>query len=160
MMLVAAMAAVLEAAKFALNAIPNVELISLLLMVFTSCFGWMESLKAALLFAAIECLWWGISIWTIPYFYIWGILVLISSRLNSSVSIVFRSIVLGLFGLLFGLLCTPATLITAGLNAAVSWWIAGIPFDLVHGVSNFILCLLLYKPLVNALSRIIKKPEE
>ena len=85
---------------------------------------------------------------------------LISSRLNSSVSIIVRSIVLGLFGLLFGLLCTPATLITAGLNAAVSWWIAGIPFDLIHGVSNFILCLLLYKPLVNALSRIIKKPEE
>ncbi len=160
MVLVAAMTAVLEAAKFALNAIPNVELISLLLMVFTTCFGWKDSLKAALLFALIECLWWGVSLWTIPYFYVWGILVLVSSRLDASASVVFRAIVLGLFGLLFGLLCALTTLVSTGVQAAFAWWIAGIPFDLVHGVSNFILCLLLYKPLVKALSAIIKAPAE
>ena len=156
LVMVAVMTAVLEAAKFALNAIPNVELISLLLMVFTTHFGWKDTMNSALLFAVIESIWWGISIWTITYFYVWPLLVLICSRLDDSVSVLFRSFVLGLFGLLFGLLCTFPTLLTAGLSAAVAWWIAGIPFDLIHGVSNFVLCLLLYRPLVHALARIRK----
>ena len=157
---IAAMTAVIEAAKFALNAIPNVELVSLLLMVFTSRFGWKDTLKAALLFAAVECLWWGVSIWTLTYFYVWPILVLICSRLDDSLSALYRAIVLGLFGLLFGLLCAFTTLLTAGWSAAVAWWIAGIPFDLIHGFSNFVLCLLLYRPLSLALARISAVPSE
>lgn len=35
-----------------------------------------------------------------------------------------------------------------------SWWIAGIPYDLIHGVSNFILCIILFKPLNKVLTRI------
>ena len=38
------------------------------------------------------------------------------------------------FGLTFGAFCSIVTLIAAGWKAAFSWWIAGIPYDLVHGV--------------------------
>lgn len=27
-----------------------------------------------------------------------------------------------------------------------NWWIAGIPFDIIHGAANFVIMLLLYKP--------------
>ena len=27
-----------------------------------------------------------------------------------------------------------------------AWWIAGIPFDLVHGISNLIIGLVLFRP--------------
>ena len=30
-----------------------------------------------------------------------------------------------------------------------SFWISGIPYDLIHGTSNFILCLILVRPLDN-----------
>ena len=154
MVLTAAMTAVLEAAKFALNAIPNVELITLLLIVYTVVFGWKAALKSALLFAGIESLWWGISIWTITYFYVWPLLVLLAWLTRGSTATIAKALLAGIFGLLFGLLCTLPTLVTAGWNAAAAWWIAGIPYDLIHGASNFILCLLLYQPLVKALGHI------
>ncbi len=151
---IAVMTALLEAAKFALNSIANVELITLLLMTYTKVFGWKDSLKAALLFAAIETLWWGVSIWTITYFYIWPLLILLEHLLRNCQSRLLHACAAGIFGLLFGLFCSLPTLIMNGWNAAVAWWIAGIPYDLVHGISNFIIDLLLFEPCVKALRRL------
>ena len=137
--LIAAMTAILEVSKFALNAIANVELITLLVILFTRRFGWRLTLASVLLFAGLESLWWGISIWTATYFYVWPI------------SPLMNAVIAGVYGLLFGALCALLTLVTAGPNAALAWWIAGIPYDLVHGLSNFVICLVLYRPLAEAL---------
>ena len=157
--LIAAMTAILEVSKFALNAIANVELITLLIILFTEKFGWKSTLASVILFAVLESMWWGVSIWTITYFYVWPLLVWISVWLAKEESVLLKSVVAGVFGLLFGLLCTLPTLLMAGFNAAVSWWIAGIPFDLVHGISNFLLCLLLYRPLARALDAVRREPK-
>ncbi len=150
----AAMTAIMEAAKFSLNSIANVELITLLVIVFTRRFGWKMTLAASLLFAVLECMWWGIATWSAVYFYIWPLLILFTVLVPSSQDPLVYSILAGAFGLLFGAFCSLFTLVTAGWNAAVAWWIAGIPYDLVHGVSNFVICLLLFKPLQKALSYI------
>ena len=151
---IAAMTAILEAAKFLLNALPNVELVTLLLIVFTLHFKRRMVLCAALLFALIETLWWGISIWTVTYFYVWPLLVLIVSLFSESDSVITFTVISTLFGMFFGMLCALTTLAVSGWNAAVAWWIAGIPYDLVHGFFNGILCLLLFKPLQRALNSI------
>ena len=52
---IAVMTAIMEAAKIALNPVPNVELITLLVIVFTKQFGWKMTLPAVLIFAFIEC---------------------------------------------------------------------------------------------------------
>ncbi len=153
---IAVMTAILEAAKFALNAIPNVELVTLLLIVFTKQYGWKDSLIASLLFAMVESMWWGISIWTVTYFYVWPILVLLAAAIKDEGSVWPFCLLAAGFGFLFGMLCALTTLVTSGWNAAVAWWIAGIPFDLIHGVSNFVICLLLYRPLRKALCHISK----
>ncbi|MBR2677226.1 MAG: hypothetical protein IKE28_09995 [Solobacterium sp.] len=154
---IAVMTAVLEAAKFALNAVPNVELVTLLLIVYTKQFGWKDSLIVSLLFATIESMWWGISIWTVTYFYVWPILVFLTAGIKEEGSVWPYCLLSAVFGLLFGMLCALVTLVTSGWNAAVAWWIAGIPFDLIHGVSNFVICFLLYKPLRTALSHISER---
>ena len=41
-----------------------------------------------------------------------------------------------------------------GLRAMFAWWVAGIPFDLLHGAGNFALMLALYKPVSSLLRRI------
>ena len=149
--LIAAMTAILEVSKFALNAIANVELITLLVILFTRRFGWRLTLASVLLFAGLESLWWGISIWTATYFYVWPVLVLISALTAKTESPLMNAVIAGVYGLLFGALCALLTLVTAGPNAAFAWWIAGIPYDLVHGLSNFVICLVLYRPLAEAL---------
>jgi energy-coupling factor transport system substrate-specific component len=51
------------------------------------------------------------------------------------------------FGLFFGALCAPVYLFTGGPAVALSWWISGIPFDLLHCGGNFVMVLVLFKPL-------------
>lgn len=148
---IAVMTAIMEAAKIALNPVPNVELITLLVIVFTKQFGWKMTLPAVLIFAFIECTYWGFGTWSIVYFYMWPLLVLLTHLNRNAESSWNYTVLSAAFGLTFGAFCSVVTLIAAGLKAAFAWWIAGIPYDLVHGISNFIICLLLFRPLNNAL---------
>ena len=59
-----------------------------------------------------------------------------------------------LLGLLFGLLCAPVCLFTAGLHGAIVWWINGIPFDVIHCAGNFGIALVLFCPLRRLLERL------
>ena len=52
----------------------------------------------------------------------------------------------GLFGLLFGEFFAINYDIFGGINDGIAYWISGIPFDIVHGVGNyFIMIILLFK---------------
>ena len=64
------------------------------------------------------------------------------------------AILSGLFGLLFGALCAPVYFIAGGWAFGVSWWISGIPFDVIHCVGNFAAALVLFVPLRKALERL------
>jgi len=60
------------------------------------------------------------------------------------------ALISGFFGLCFGLLCSfpyifiGSESVRVGLRYAVGWWIAGIPWDILHGVSNFAIMLALW----------------
>ena len=43
-----------------------------------------------------------------------------------------------------------------GPAAAISYWIYGIPFDLIHGISNVCIMLLLWKPMGKVFARLEK----
>ena len=60
----------------------------------------------------------------------------------------------GLFGLLFGALCAPVYLFAGGPAFALSWWLSGIPYDLLHCAGNFVLALVLFVPLRKRMSRL------
>ena len=42
-------------------------------------------------------------------------------------------------------------------ETAAAMWIAGIPYDLIHCVSNFVLTLLLYRPLYRVFSHFLSQ---
>ena len=160
----ALMIAVIEAAKLAMANLPNIELTSFLLIVFTLYFG-STTLFAIPAFIIIEILIFGFEImWVCAYIYIWPLLYLIVRIFGKSKSVITLSVISGFFGLFFGFLCsfpylfiTTGTNPTASLSSAIAWWIAGIPFDLIHGISNFIIMLILYIPVTKVLDRIIKE---
>ena len=154
LVLIAVLTALLETAKFALNAIANVELITLLVIVLTRKYGGKIMLAVVMLFTVLETMWWGLSIWTATYFYVWPVLVLLTVLFRKQDSVLFWSILSAFYGLFFGALCSLTTLVVGGWQAAVAWWIAGIPYDLIHCAANFVICLLLYRPLTKALEHI------
>ncbi len=140
------MIAALEAGKMLLNAIPNVEIVTFLIVLFTLHFG-KKTLVAVYAFLAVECFLFPMHLWIIMYAYIWPLLVLIVLLLKKWGSHLLWCIVAALYGLLFGGLCSIVYIFTSGIETAFLWWIAGIPFDVVHGVANFAIMFLLFPPL-------------
>lgn len=153
--LMGVMLAIIETVKFSLSFIAGVEVVTLLFILYTLFF---EKKMVYFLpaFLLTEGMLNGFSIWWLMYVYIWSILVLITYLFRKHKSILFWSIISGMFGSLFGLLCCPIYFITNGVQTGIAWWIAGVPTDIIHGISNFIMCMILFIPLKKILDRIKK----
>lgn len=156
----ALMIAVIEVCKLCMQSLPNIEMTSFLIILFTLRFGRL-SLYTIPAFILIEGLVYGFGLWWVMYLYAWPLLALVTRAFSRMDSAFFWAIVSGVFGLLFGLLCAiPYFFIgfagggpMQGLTQMFAWWIAGIPFDLIHGVSNFTIMLALYRPVSDLLRR-------
>lgn len=155
------MVAVIEACKFALASLPNVELTSFWLIMFTLFIGW-KVIFVVPAFILIEGMVYGFGIWWVMYLYAWPLLVLIVLFLRKQDSVWLFSLLSAAFGLCFGLLCSipyffigwMGASVQSGLILAFNWWIAGIPFDVIHCIANFLLMFLLYRPMRTLMKRL------
>lgn len=147
------MVATIEAAKFALSFLPNIELVTLLIILYTFFFG-KKVLYVIFSFVLIEGCRYGFGVWWIMYLYAWPLLALVTYLFRKKESVWFFSILSGAFGLCFGALCSIPYFFIGGPVTAFSWWIAGIPYDIIHCISNFTLCLVLFKPLRAVLKKL------
>ncbi len=145
--------AVTFAAKLSLASLPNIEPVSLFVTVYACVFGW-KALYSIYVYVMLEMMIWGIGLWNLNYFYIWTILFLVSYCFRKIDSPLGWGIISGGFGLIFGLLCTPVYCITGGWAFGLSWWVSGIPFDIIHCAGNFVLAVVLHKPLVSLLTKL------
>lgn len=147
--------AVLFVAKMAMAPLPNIEPVSLLVIVYTLALG-RRALFPIYLYAVLECAVWGISYWSISYLYVWAVLAGITLLLRRMESPVGWAVVSGAFGLCFGALCALVYLVAGGWAFALSWWVSGIPFDVTHCIGNFVLALVLVKPLRHLLEWLLQ----
>ena len=138
--------AMIFALKMAMVQLPNLEPVSLLVMVLAVCFGW-QGLYAVYLYVFLDWAVWGIGLWAVCYLYVWLVLFCLARAFRKMESALGWALLSGCFGLLFGALCALVYWISGGWAAAVSWWMAGIPLDLVLGGGNFAIALVLFKPL-------------
>lgn len=158
--LIGIMVAVIEVCKAALSFLPNIELTTFWMIMFTLFFGW-RVLFVVPVFILIEGSIYGIQLWWIMYLYTWPLLALFTFLFRRNESIWFWSTFSAFFGLSFGFLCSfpyyfigfASGGVRTGLHAGITWWIAGIPWDIVHCVGNFVLMLALYYPIRNVMKR-------
>lgn len=139
--------------KWVMQGLPNIEPVSLLLMVYTYKFGW-KALIPTYIFVGLELLLYGFNIWNAMYLYVWAVLVLVCLPLRRIRRGWLFALIGGLFGLSFGVLCSVPYFFAMGWEFAFSWIASGFTFDLVHGAGNFVIILVLYMPLTKALDRI------
>lgn len=142
----ALLGAILYALQVAMAGLPNIEPVTLLLILYTLYFPNFVPYILAL-FIALEGFTHGFGIWWINYLYVWPMLVFLAWFCRKNTSAVLWAILAGSFGLCFGALCAIPWAITGGLSAGFAYWVSGIPFDILHCIGNFVLMLLLYKPL-------------
>ena len=121
-------------------------------------------------FVLLEGLLYGFGLWWFSYLYIWAILAVAAWLFRKMESRLGWGLLCGFYGLIFGTLTAIPVLILSGPAAtlayiisgiggwtmALSYWVSGIPFDLIHGVSNFLLAFLLLPTLRRVLARLTR----
>jgi energy-coupling factor transport system substrate-specific component len=145
--------AVLFAGQVAMAFLPNVEIVSLLVILYTLVLG-RKVFFIIYVFALLEGMFYGFGIWWINYLYVWSILALVVLAFRGQKSVLLFSIISGFFGIAFGALCAVPYLFAGGPGAALSYWLSGLPFDIAHCIGNVAVCLLLFKPLYAVLSKL------
>ncbi len=133
--------------------LPNIELVSLLLILYARVYGF-QAFYPLYLFVALEGLLYGLSDWFFNYLYVWAVLLTVACIFRHQTSPWVWAIISGFFGLCFGGLCSLWYLVVANPAYMFTYWIQGLWFDIVHCVGNFLLARLLVEPLYRLLMRL------
>ena len=145
--------AILIVVQVALAILPNIELVSFFIIIYTLILG-RKVFFPIFVFVAVEGLIYGFGLWWFSYLYIWFILAIVTLLFRKNEHPVIWAIISGVFGLLFGALTAIPYLFIGGIGAAVSYWVSGIVFDLLHCGGNVIVMLLLFRPVSRIVQRI------
>ena len=143
-------------AKVAMSGLPNIEPVSLMVMLFAVVFGW-KALYPIYLYVLMEVLLYGINLWNINYLYVWLILALAAMAMRKLKNPIWWALLSGIFGMAFGFLCSPVYAVIGGWNYAFRWWMTGVAFDVPHAIGNFVIALALFVPLRKLLTRLYAK---
>ena len=139
--------------------LPNIELVSLFIIVWTRVYRY-GALPGIGVFILLEGLCYGFGIWWVSYLYIWfilwGMVMLVPpmKKARPLAAALGWASLSGVYGLAFGALTAIPWLFRGGPAAAIAYILSGIPFDITHGVANFVLAFLLAVPLIRLLSKL------
>lgn len=156
MILFGVLAAMTFALKLVMAPLPNIEPVSLLIMVYAAVFG-LKALYPTYIYVVMEILYYGLGTWNFCYLYVWGILAVAAWALREMENPVSWALLSGAFGLSFGALCAPVDAVVGGAAYAAAKWVSGIPFDIAHCAGNFCIALILFRPLRQLLQRLYSK---
>ena len=162
LVLFALLADVMFSSKILMEALPNIHLLAMLITVYTLVFR-VKALIPIYLYVFLDGLVHGFAMWWFPYLYIWTILwgavMILPRRMPRRIAIPVYALVSGLHGLLFGILYAPAEAVMWSLDfeGLLAWIAAGLPYDVLHGVSDFVVTLLLTYPLTALLQRATRR---
>lgn len=151
----AVITALMIAGKEVMNVLPNIHPVTLILILCVRLYG-RKSLYPAFAFAVIEIMIYGFGLWSVSYLYTWPLIALAAIPFKDSDSRLFWAVYAGICGLLFGLLSSVPVLFISGWRSAVAYWVAGIGFDVIHCVSNFVLVYITEPVLYRTLKKIHK----
>lgn len=152
--------ALMYASKITMEVLPNIHLLATFVVSMTVVYR-QKALYPIYVFVLLLGLFNGFNIWWIPYLYLWTVLWLVVMLLPKNMSrrkaFIIYSVVSSLHGFLYGLLYAPvqALMFKLNLEGTITWIMAGLPFDIIHGVSNFV-CGLLIVPLIDLFGRVDK----
>lgn len=143
-------------AKVAMSGLANIEPVSLMVMLFAVVFGW-KALYPIYLYVLMEVMLYGINLWNLNYLYVWAILAMAAMAMKRLRHPLWWALLSGVFGMAFGLLCSPVYIAIGGVDFAIRWWLSGIAFDIPHAIGNFVFALVLFVPLRKLLGNLYQK---
>ena len=158
----AMLGAIMFVSKVVMEGIPNVHLLGTFVVAFTLTYR-VKALFPIYGYVFVNGLWEGFSPFGwLPEVYLWLILwgatMLLPQNMPKRIAPVVYMTVSALHGLLFGVFYAPVYAIFAGMgwNRVWLWIVAGLPYDILHAIGNFVLGILII-PIVTLLKRLDKK---
>lgn len=151
----AMLAIIMYISQVVLAFLPNIELVSFFVVVFVVVYG-LKAFPIIGIFIIAEGLTYGFGLWWINYLYVWFILAFVTLIFRKSKSVLVYSSISAFFGLSFGFLCSLTYLFVGNFASMFAYWVAGIMFDVTHCISNFVIMLILYKPIYFILNKLNK----
>lgn len=148
---------IVSLSQIALSFIPNVETVTLFIIIFSLIYR-EKALFIVFVFVAVMGIVYGFGLWWWGYVVIWPLLCILTIKIRKILlkgSLV-MAIYSGIFGLLFGVFFAIPYAIFGGINAGIAYWISGIPYDIIHGVGNYFIMLVLGEPLLKLINRLNK----
>ena len=151
----AMLGALMYMSKWLMEFLPNIHLIGVIIVAITVVYR-KKALYPIYIFVLVTGLLGGFSTWWVPYTYIWTVLwgatMLLPKNMPKKIAPIVYMVVCSLHGFLYGILYAPAQALLFSLDfkGTIAWIAAGFPFDITHGISNF-LCGILIIPLINAI---------
>ena len=146
------------ASKMIMEIAPNVHLLATFVIAYTLVYG-KKALYPIYVFVLLTGVYAGFATWWIPYLYLWTVLwavvMILPKKMPKKIRPIVYMAVCAAHGFLYGTLYAPSQAILFGLNfdGMIAWIIAGLPWDFIHGVSNFF-CGMLIVPIITVLLRL------
>jgi len=144
--------AVMYASKMLMELFPNIHLLGVFVVALTAHYR-KKALYPIYTFVIMTGLFSGFATWWVPYLYIWTVLwawtMLLPQKMPKKIEPIVYMCVCALHGFTYGILYAPSQALLFGLSfkSTVAWIMAGLPFDIIHGISNFA-CGFLICPLI------------
>ncbi len=146
--------------KLLMEFLPNIHLLGMFITVFTLVYRWMALIPIYVYvflvglfggFAFFPAWFPNLYTWTV----LWGMVMLLPRRMPHRWQVVVYPAVCALHGFAYGTIYAPAQALFFSLDwrGTVAWIVAGLPFDIAHGVGNLLTGLLIL-PLVALLERL------
>ena len=150
--------ALMYASKMLMEVLPNIHLLGVFTVAFTVVYR-KKALYPLYTYVLLNGLFSGFATWWIPYLYVWtvlwGVTMLLPKKMPKKIQPMVYMVVNACHGFSFGILYAPAQALLYGLSfkGMLAWIASGFPFDITHGISNFI-CGILIVPIVYLLRRL------
>lgn len=161
MTLFAMFGAMMFISKIVMEFLPNIHLLGMFTILLTIVYR-QRALIPIYIYVFLNGVFAGFNMWWVPYLYIWTVLwaltMLVPQKTPVYLQVIIYPLLCALHGLCFGLLYAPAQMVMFSLTfkQMFAWFLAGLPFDIVHCVGNFFAGLLIY-PLSTALKKLHKQ---
>ncbi len=166
LVLIGMLSASITSGKLALAIVPNVEIVTLLIMAYTIVFGLRISLPTTLIFVTTEMLIYGVNTWVLSYYIHWCMIAVVTAIVYAVFKdksyipyIITATLLTAMFGVLSSFF---DTIFYANSSWSYFWssftimYLRGVSFYVTHIVSNTIVVAIGLFPLVSVMKKLAK----
>ena len=157
----AMLGAVMFVSKVVMEGLPNIHLLGTFVVAFTLTYR-AKALFPIYAYVLANGIWEGFSPFGwLPEVYLWiilwGVVMLLPKNMPSRIAPIVYMTVSALHGFLFGIFYAPVYALFSGIgwDRVWLWVLSGLPFDIIHGIGNFALGVLII-PIATLLRKLDK----